>query len=286
MTIYDNASTDDTEAVIRDFMKVSPCCEYVKRPVNIGGNANIVMAYASAKGRYAWVLCDDDIIDASKCEKVLPILEQGRASCVFFNALKLPSFPQGNCLSSDIRSAGARLYYCASFVPGVIYRLDQITTSVIQKMLLNMSNAFSQIYLIDKIANSSAEVYVADDDCLMRDDDGDIGLGWVSYTFKWILTLQAFQSWAKRDAVFLERFSQGENKTLRVMKSAVYVYIFQGVSLVDLFKMWMLLPWWMKFPTSLIALLSIFPRSVLRGLLCSMKPSVGSKLMVGAERWF
>ncbi len=60
--ISDNASSDNTEAVVRSFD--DPRIRYVKHEKNIGHAGNFDFCITGARGHYVLVLHDDDVIDA------------------------------------------------------------------------------------------------------------------------------------------------------------------------------------------------------------------------------
>jgi abequosyltransferase len=59
LLICDNGSTDNTAAVAA--LYATPNTTYHRHPQNIGSDANFVAAFHLARGRYFWLLGDDDI---------------------------------------------------------------------------------------------------------------------------------------------------------------------------------------------------------------------------------
>ncbi|MEM7409547.1 MAG: glycosyltransferase family A protein [Myxococcota bacterium] len=60
LRISDNASTDDTEAICRDYAQRHERIEYVRQPENLGAMPNFGFLLASATTRYfMWAACDD-----------------------------------------------------------------------------------------------------------------------------------------------------------------------------------------------------------------------------------
>lgn len=60
LKIYDNASTDETEAVVREFMAVDSRIVYQRHSDNIGGEANFIAAIYAVDNDYYVPLADDD----------------------------------------------------------------------------------------------------------------------------------------------------------------------------------------------------------------------------------
>lgn len=64
--ISDNASTDETEAVVRSFH--DPRIRYVKQPRNLGANGNFNYCLEHATGEFFLSLHDDDLLDPDMIE--------------------------------------------------------------------------------------------------------------------------------------------------------------------------------------------------------------------------
>ncbi len=72
--ISDNASTDNTQEVCREFCKKDDRVKYVKQPSNIGAVANFTAVLKRASGEYFMWLGDDDWIDASYVSHCMSLL--------------------------------------------------------------------------------------------------------------------------------------------------------------------------------------------------------------------
>jgi len=59
--VLDNASDDATPEVVRKHAERSPSLYYVRHPNNIGSDRNIATSFNLAKGRYVWIMGDDDV---------------------------------------------------------------------------------------------------------------------------------------------------------------------------------------------------------------------------------
>ncbi|MEO6816071.1 MAG: glycosyltransferase family 2 protein [Edaphobacter sp.] len=60
--ISDNASPDDTPALVQRFEADGLFARYHRHPENIGPDANFVSCFRAARGKYFWLFSDDDII--------------------------------------------------------------------------------------------------------------------------------------------------------------------------------------------------------------------------------
>lgn len=78
ITIFDNHSSDETPRICKKYKNLLPNLTVIKRPANIGGNANILRGFENKKKEYNWVLGDNDCIDSSDCDDVLNEIESGK----------------------------------------------------------------------------------------------------------------------------------------------------------------------------------------------------------------
>ncbi len=75
LVISDNCSTDESQQIIEEMQKVCPI-RYHRNETNIGANPNFcLLASELARGRYVWMLGDDDIVRPDGVERVLSALE-------------------------------------------------------------------------------------------------------------------------------------------------------------------------------------------------------------------
>ncbi|HSI08527.1 MAG TPA: glycosyltransferase family 2 protein [Rariglobus sp.] len=78
LIVLDNASPDDTPAIVRKWQGLTPAgVGYERHPENIGGNPNLDAAARRGKGRYVWVLGDDEIVLAGAVKRILLLIAEG-----------------------------------------------------------------------------------------------------------------------------------------------------------------------------------------------------------------
>lgn len=74
VTILDNASTDGTEEVARALATGDERVTYVRQPRNLGPEANFNSAFEAARGAFAMLVADDDLIAPDYVERCLGAL--------------------------------------------------------------------------------------------------------------------------------------------------------------------------------------------------------------------
>jgi glycosyltransferase involved in cell wall biosynthesis len=86
LIISDNASTDNTQSIISDFKSKHPRTEYVRNSENIGFDANVNQVVSRSRGRFVWLMSDDDFINPGGVDKVLQVIDQfPELSYIFVN---------------------------------------------------------------------------------------------------------------------------------------------------------------------------------------------------------
>lgn len=72
LLISDNASTDETEAYLREIS----CCglKIVRNPINIGGDRNFLACVERASGEYVWLFGDDDVVEPGGLKRIVSLL--------------------------------------------------------------------------------------------------------------------------------------------------------------------------------------------------------------------
>jgi len=86
LLISDNASSDDTEAVVEEERRRGTRLEYIRNPSNIGSDGNFLQCYERSEGKYVWMISDDDLLRPGAVAKVLSHLEKDEYDLVFVSS--------------------------------------------------------------------------------------------------------------------------------------------------------------------------------------------------------
>ena len=84
IVISDNASTDETPEVIREYQKKYPFIKYFRNEKNMGFDRNLDLIFKRAKGEYVWLLSDDDTLKEKSISIFLDKLNKYRNPSVLF----------------------------------------------------------------------------------------------------------------------------------------------------------------------------------------------------------
>jgi len=81
--VVDNASTDGTWDVCREFARADSRVRIFRNPENIGPVRNWQRCFREAEGRYGKLLFSDDVLSSYYLEKTLPLLRDPHVAFVF-----------------------------------------------------------------------------------------------------------------------------------------------------------------------------------------------------------
>lgn len=76
IVISDNASSDSTPAICREYQQRDPRVKYIRQPENRGAFVNAEMAIRAGSGEYTMMVGDDDVYDPRYIEVLLQLLER------------------------------------------------------------------------------------------------------------------------------------------------------------------------------------------------------------------
>ena len=168
ITVLDNNSPDNTGEVVQGYLDKFPNLKYVKNKYNVGGNANIVKAFEMASMDYIWVLADND----SFCWNSWNEVEQGIKDNADAIVVSKYEYPQENI---------AQLFVQTTFLPGVIYKVENIDDTVMGNMQFNISNMFPHLALSSKLINENRHISIVSEEIVIPGDNRDEKTGEYKY---------------------------------------------------------------------------------------------------------
>lgn len=168
--VSDNCSTDATAKVVEARIAGGMRITYLRNQVNIGPDNNFVQCYTEAKGKYVWLLGDDDIILDGAIARILYILKSGE-----YGALNLNSYGFRKSLEAERPNASAGGYEVFSdtvaFMARANYFLTFISGNIVNKRLIGAdldveamrsTNLIQLAWTFEAIFKGKPNVYVKD----------------------------------------------------------------------------------------------------------------------------
>jgi len=80
LLVSDNASPDETPAVLEEYRRLGLLVRSIRNETNIGPDANFEQCFAEALGKYVWIVGDDDVVLLGGVAAVLDLLSEGERS--------------------------------------------------------------------------------------------------------------------------------------------------------------------------------------------------------------
>ena len=73
--VIDNCSTDNTSQIITNYQKEYPFIQYYANKRNIGADGNFLLCMNKARGKYIYLLSDDDILTENSLQRILQFMK-------------------------------------------------------------------------------------------------------------------------------------------------------------------------------------------------------------------
>ena len=135
--VSDNASTDDTEDVVRAVIQRGLKVAYIRNVENIGSDANFLQCVQCASGKYVLLLGDDDILLPGAVSALVQILQEDEYGVVYLTStgveLEDKDIPQ-----VDVHHVCKEVYTDANdFLHRVSFIITFMSGNIFNKRLLN-----------------------------------------------------------------------------------------------------------------------------------------------------
>jgi len=102
IVISDNASSDGTAEIIREYQVMHPVIRYFRNDENLGADRNFDLAVQRATGKYVWFFGDDDKMCCGGIRKVLDVLSAELDIANIFVNCKMMSRDLKLCYSEKV----------------------------------------------------------------------------------------------------------------------------------------------------------------------------------------
>lgn len=199
VSVFDNASTDDTGDICAQFKDKYQNFKYERRPVNIGGNGNILAGVAATVdlGDMLWILADDDIVDVGAIQELVEY---------FFktNPADAPdALVVGACSTRQENSQwpptadfcrvkeSASFWLHASFLPTLILKTESLRGSI-QPDLFYVGGCYSQLLLLRHLLAEHSTVAVFPKRIVYRGDNEEAHSQPVWWFVSWHRAIKCF----------------------------------------------------------------------------------------------
>ena len=137
LLVSDNASTDETSAIVAAYVDRGLPIRYLRNVSNIGADANFMQCFEKAMGKYVWLIGDDDLVVPGAIEKIISYLQAGEYSLVYVNSYcfedatvpKAVQFSRPPRVIEDAHTFVRSIHINFTFVSGNIINKDRVMAS-------------------------------------------------------------------------------------------------------------------------------------------------------------
>jgi abequosyltransferase len=179
VVIADNASTDDTEAVVASLKPRFPHLTYFRWPNNMGADRNFLKVIEVARGDYCWFLGSDDKIEDGGIAKVLDCLHRySNLSGISVNVQaydtelanpltgKPPTDLKGDQLFEDADASFSVLGAWFGYISAQIVNRKLWSTVVESNDTVPYHNAYVHVWVIAKMLQGQPRWLYCHDKCV------------------------------------------------------------------------------------------------------------------------
>ncbi len=137
LLIADNASTDTTPELVGGFTgQLHP--RYLRHPENLGSDANFVFCFEQARGRYFWLLSDDDLLVPGAVKTLLRHLRTSDFDLIYATSYPFRHDPVAERISDPLHRTSHTLTHARdvarvvnimfTFISGIIINRQRLLT--------------------------------------------------------------------------------------------------------------------------------------------------------------
>ena len=173
LIVSDNASPDETPALLKEYQDRGLQIRSIRNETNIGADANFLQCFELARGKYVWIVGDDDIIPSGALDRVLYFLDSGDFDLIFLRPVPFSAQPLTE-YKPDPRGRGAfRIRSALQFCRMVGTMFTLTTCNIVNKQRLEElipalnhdlleSNLIQLGWVYPLVANFTCGLYVFD----------------------------------------------------------------------------------------------------------------------------
>ncbi len=195
--VLDNASTDNTEAVVRELQQYWKNLVYHKNKYNIGGNANILRAVELSQSHYHWVIGDDDkwYLSKNSLEELIKTLLEKKCDVIRLGWL-VSEYSRSQIINAKMLfQKESLLFPSLSMISATIFRRS-LFTQYLPSAYQGAGDSYPQLVpFMLAMESQDFSVYTLSEDLMTHTPSQDVGyfcgdLEWYSC---WFRTSRYFQ---------------------------------------------------------------------------------------------
>lgn len=133
LLISDNCSEDNTAEVVAGFQVRGLPCRYLRNQMNVGADGNFLQCLNEARGKYVWVLGDDDLLAPNALRDLLSLLGQGEYDLVYLSSFSFSGEYPGDAPADKLGRYAELVTSGAYFLEKVNALIGLISVNIVNK---------------------------------------------------------------------------------------------------------------------------------------------------------
>lgn len=187
--ISDNASDDDTETVVSDFVQKGMSISYNKNPQNLGAARNFIRCIQWSQGKYIWLLGDDDFLKSGALKLIIDTLKQN--DCGLLHLYSLGDKKENPSLISDSSVFLCKMSFWSTFMSGNIFNRSSVSKIVNPEQYID-THLLQVPFFLESVLSHQNNIYIGIDLVLETGaDDANNG----GYNFFEVFTKHYLDIW-------------------------------------------------------------------------------------------
>ncbi|MDR3723200.1 MAG: glycosyltransferase family 2 protein [Terracidiphilus sp.] len=157
LLISDNASTDSTPEIIKNYIDKKMEANVFRNADNIGADRNFISLFNAAKGKYFWLIGDDERLLPYTLERLMPLLRSGDHDMLYINSygytvdgveVKVPNISKTPIIYTDPVKYATAVGSQFTFISANIINRDRILEDGLIDFQAGIGSLMIQLYWI------------------------------------------------------------------------------------------------------------------------------------------
>jgi abequosyltransferase len=86
LLVSDNDSSDETPSIVKAYIDRGLEIRYLRNTANVGADRNFLQCFEKARGKYVWIIGDDDVVTPGAIGKIITYLEANEYNLIYVNS--------------------------------------------------------------------------------------------------------------------------------------------------------------------------------------------------------
>ena len=137
LLVSDNDSSDDTPSIVKTYIDRGLEIRYLRNTSNAGADRNFLQCFEKARGKYVWIIGDDDVVVPGAIGKIIGYLEANEYNLIYVSSYAFDGSTSSKRIKSyrapkvikdaQVFARGVHIFF--TFISGNIINKDHVMSS-------------------------------------------------------------------------------------------------------------------------------------------------------------